>query len=71
MTRHVLDDDFNHDGKEVSASILLAPGLHPFHIFYRHAKGPMRLELKYAGPKIEKQIVPVDAFAVGIDEGKL
>jgi arylsulfatase A-like enzyme len=60
---HVIDDDFNHDGSEVSAKVILAPGLHPFHLFYRHAAGAMRLELKYAGPGIEKQAVPASAFA--------
>lgn len=61
---HILDDDFNHTGAEVSAKVQLAAGLHPFHLFYRHAKGPMRLELKYAGPGIEKTTVPPEAFGV-------
>jgi len=60
---HVIDDDFNHNGSEVPAKVVLAAGLHPFHLFYRHAAGAMRLELKYAGPGIEKQAVPVGAFA--------
>lgn len=60
---HILDDDFNHTGSEVSASILLKAGLHPFHLFYRHEKGGMKLTLQYAGPGIEKQLVPQAVFA--------
>jgi hypothetical protein len=60
---HVIDDDFNHDGSEVSASIRLAAGLHPIRIFYRHKAGEAKLRLNYSGPGIEKQPVPTEAFS--------
>ncbi|MGY8767502.1 MAG: sulfatase-like hydrolase/transferase [Pirellulales bacterium] len=60
---HLIDDDFNHTGEEVSGSIHLKPGLHPIRIYYRHIKGKSKLELQYSGPGIEKQTVPVTAFA--------
>ncbi len=60
---HVIDDDFNHDGREVSASIRLLRGLHPIRIFYRHKSGMPKLALEYAGPGIVKQPVPLNAFA--------
>jgi arylsulfatase A-like enzyme len=59
---HVIDDDFNHDGAVVSASILLKAGLHPIRVFYRHASGPPKLELEYDGPGIPRQPVPASAF---------
>jgi arylsulfatase A-like enzyme len=62
---HVIDDDFNHDGREVSASIRLAAGVHPFRLFYRHKPGQAKLSLKYSGPGIEKQVVPATAFGLG------
>jgi arylsulfatase A-like enzyme len=60
---HVIDDDFNHTGKEISASIRLQAGLHPIRIFYRHKSGTPKLSLQYAGPGLEKQPVPPGAFS--------
>jgi arylsulfatase A-like enzyme len=60
---HVLDDDFNHTGAEVSGTIPLKAGLHPFRLFYRHATGPLSLALQYSGPGIAKQSVPVSSFS--------
>jgi arylsulfatase A-like enzyme len=61
---HLLDDDFNHDGKEVKATIRLAAGLHPLRLFYRHKAGEeVKLALQYSGPGIEKQKVPATAFS--------
>ncbi len=59
---HLIDDDFNHTGAEVSASILLQAGLHPLRLFYRHTTGPLMLGLQYAGPGIAKQPVPLTMF---------
>ena len=47
---HVIDDDFNHTGAEVSSSILLKASLHPFRLFYRHTNGPVSLALQYSVP---------------------
>ncbi len=60
---HVIDDDFNHTGREISASIRLQAGLHPIRIFYRHKSGTPQLSLQYAGPGLEKQPVPPAAFS--------
>jgi hypothetical protein len=60
---HVIDDDFNHTGREISASIRLQAGLHPIRIFYRHKSGTPALSLQYAGPGLEKQPVPTGAFS--------
>jgi arylsulfatase A-like enzyme len=60
---HLIDDDFNHNGGEVSASIRLAAGRHPLRLFYRHKPGNVCLLLKYSGPGLEKQRVPRTAFS--------
>lgn len=65
---HVIDDDFNHDGREVSGSIRLEAGMHPLRIFYRHKAGTPRLILRYAGPGIAKQPVPLSAFSSTCDQ---
>ena len=64
---HLLDDDFNHNGSEVSATIGLKAGLHPLRVFYRHAAGPRRLDLQYSGPGLAKQVAPPAAFCAAGD----
>jgi len=58
----VIDDDFNHNGAEVSAAVRLKAGRHPFRLFYRHRAGAPLLALQYSGPGLAKQPVPVSAF---------
>ena len=58
----VIDDDFTHTNGEVSGSIRLQAGLHPFHLTYRHGTGTNALSLKYSGPGITKQPVPPLSF---------
>ncbi|HEV2390832.1 MAG TPA: sulfatase-like hydrolase/transferase [Verrucomicrobiae bacterium] len=54
---HVIDDDFNHDGTEISASILLQAGAHPVRLFYRHSPGPVLLSVEFSGPDISRRPV--------------
>jgi hypothetical protein len=56
---HLIDDDFNHDGAEVSARVYLQAGWHPLRVFYRHGVGPQHLDLEYSGPGISKQPIPL------------
>lgn len=67
---HVIDDDFNRSGAELSASILLKAGPHPIRVFYRHKSGPVKLELQYSGPGIGKRAVPVGMFSYAGAEGR-
>ena len=50
----VIDDDFNHDGTEVSGTIRLKSGLHPFSLYYRTGESPSRLTLQWSGPGVPK-----------------
>src|SRR5205823_1757840 len=59
----VIDDDFTHTSSEVSATIRLKAGLHPMGLIYRHISGTNILALKYSGPGLSKQTVPLSAFA--------
>ena len=60
----VIDDDFQHDGSEVSGSIRLAAGWHPFRLSYRHKSGVETLSLKYSGSGKTKKDVPLSVFAL-------
>jgi hypothetical protein len=46
----VIDDDFGRTGQEVSSTIRLAVGAHPFRLYYRHGSGPRVLDLEASGP---------------------
>jgi arylsulfatase A-like enzyme len=62
---HLIDDDFNHTGAEVSDTILLKEGLHPIKLFYRHKAGPVTLKLEYSGEDLPRQAVAFMAFPGG------
>jgi arylsulfatase A-like enzyme len=61
---NIIDDDYNHDGSEVSGAIRLARGLHPIRIAYAHGTGAHDLDVRYSGPGIVKQAIPPGAFFV-------
>jgi arylsulfatase A-like enzyme len=54
----VIDDDFNHDGSEISGTIKLAAGYHAYRLCYRHANATQALDVKWSGPGIDKQVLP-------------
>ena len=58
----VIDDDFTHMDSEVAGTIRLQAGLHAFRLVYRHGTGTNALDLKYSGPGISKQPVPLSAI---------
>ena len=58
----VIDDVFNHDGSEATASIRLQAGLHPLRLCYRHQRGAAALRLEYSGPGIQRHPVPAAAW---------
>ncbi|MGB0775357.1 MAG: LamG-like jellyroll fold domain-containing protein, partial [Akkermansiaceae bacterium] len=58
----VIDDDFNHNGSETSASIKLKAGLHPFRLYYRTASSQPNLNLSWSGPGVAKQSIPSTSF---------
>ncbi len=55
---HVIDDDFNHDGSEVSGTITLEAGYHAYRLAYRHADATHVLDVKWSGPNVTKQTIP-------------
>jgi arylsulfatase A-like enzyme len=58
----VIDDDFTHTNVEVSGTIKLKAGLHPFRLIYRHGIGTNQLDFKYSGPGTSKQVVPTSVL---------
>ena len=67
----VIDDDFAHTGAEVSGSVNLQAGLHPFRLYYMTDGGAdPALDLKWSGPGIDKQTVPDATLFRGLVEGE-
>jgi hypothetical protein len=58
---HVIDDDFNHTGVEVVATVRLKAGLHPIKLFYRRL-GDGSLTLQWSGPGIDRQSIGAGNF---------
>ncbi len=60
----VLDGDKGYAvGSEISATVKLKAGMHPFTLSYRHAtSGTTSLDLSWAGPGIAKQRIPASVF---------
>jgi hypothetical protein len=59
---NIIDADYGYNqGSEVSAKVNLAAGLHPFRLNYLKKSGNNpQLNLKWSGPSIEKQTIPVE-----------
>lgn len=60
----VIDADYGYQpGTEVSGSIRLRAGLHPFRLYYlRKENGAPALKFSWSGPGIEKEIIPAEVF---------
>jgi arylsulfatase A-like enzyme len=60
----VLDADFGYTaGAEVTGSIKLKAGLHPFRLYYvRGTNGTPSLDLQWSGPGFTTQPIPASAF---------
>ena len=60
----VIDADLGYvGGQEVSGSVKLEAGLHPFRLFYaRRTESKPLLSLSWSGPDIARQTVPGDVY---------
>jgi len=54
----VLDDDFTHSGSEVSGTMSLKAGLHPFRLYYRTGANAASLNVSWQGPGVSKAAIP-------------
>ncbi len=60
---HLLTDDYNYSGEEISATLNLKAGSHPIKIYYQNNEASINsLNLQLEGPGIEKAPVPDDMF---------
>ncbi len=62
----VIDDDFRHGAQEAGGTIRLAPGLHPFRLYYRSKGANPSLAVRWAGPDVRdlKTMTPIPDAAL-------
>lgn len=56
--KKVVDNGGMHGKKEASGKIYLEAGMHDIKVAYFESKGDEVLEVRYAGPGIQKQLIP-------------
>jgi hypothetical protein len=58
----VVDNDGLHGAREAQGIVALATGAHPITVTFFERTGGDVLEVRYAGPGIEKRLVPAEAL---------
>jgi hypothetical protein len=69
----VIDGDYKYAGTEISTTVKLDKGIHPYRFYYKTSTNKPALSLQWGGPNITKSLIPADAFlcrkVIGIQGG--
>ena len=60
----VLDADYPNTGAEISQTVNLAAGLHPYRLYYRTATATPNLKFLWSGPGTPKAAIPTSALMI-------
>ena len=60
----VIDGDYEYDGTEISTTLKLDRGIHPYRLYYTNSEGEPSLNLKWEGPSVAKGSIPANALLV-------
>ena len=60
----VIDGDYEYDGTEISTTLKLDRGIHPYRLYYTTSEGESSLNLKWEGPSVAKGSIPANALLV-------
>ena len=60
----VIDGDYKYDGTEISTTLKLDRGIHPYRLYYTASEGEPSLNLKWEGPSVAKGSIPANALLV-------
>ena len=60
----ILDGDYKYDGGELSSTVKLAEGIHPYRLYYKTSSEKPSLSLRWEGPNTAKDSIPADALLV-------
>ncbi len=66
----VIDGDYQYDGTEISTTVKLDAGLHPYRLYYKTVAGEPALSLQWEGPSVTKGLIPADALRVEDEPAK-
>jgi hypothetical protein len=58
----VVDGDYKYAGTEISTTVKLDKGIHPYRFYYKTSTNKPALSLQWEGPNIAKGLIPANAF---------
>ena len=62
----VIDGDYKNDGAEISTTVKLDQGIHPYRLYYKTTTGKPALKLEWEGPNVVRGPLPADALRVDV-----
>ena len=60
----VIDGDYKYDGTEISTTLKLDQGIHPYRLYYKTSSKKPSLGLQWEGPSVAKGSIPANALLV-------
>ncbi|MDP6860708.1 MAG: sulfatase-like hydrolase/transferase [Verrucomicrobiales bacterium] len=60
----VIDGDYKYDGTEISTTLKLDQGIHPYRLYYKTSSNKPSLGLQWEGPSVAKGSIPANALLV-------
>ena len=60
----VIDGDYKYDGTEISTTLKLDRGIHPYRLYYKTSAKKPSLSLQWEGSSVAKGLIPADALLV-------
>ncbi|MEC9327653.1 MAG: sulfatase-like hydrolase/transferase, partial [Verrucomicrobiota bacterium] len=60
----VIDGDYKYDNTEISTTLKLDQGIHPYRLYYKTSAKKPSLSLQWEGSSVAKGLIPADALLV-------
>ena len=53
----VLDADYKYNGEEISRTLNLSKGIHPYRLYYKHSSPKPNISLQWESEKVAKSVI--------------
>jgi len=60
----VLDADYKYSGEEISRTLNLSKGIHPYRMYYKDSSPKPNISLQWESEKVAKNVIPANALFV-------
>ena len=60
----VLDADYKYSGEEISRTMNLSKGIHPYRMYYKDSSPKPNISLQWESEKVAKSVIPANALFV-------